>query len=325
MATHRGSGLEDYFKTTLEDKLLVKMPEQQSDSLTPATRLLEKKREMAEVETALAAQKEEFQLKMETLQQRRDDLERKERNLKEQLLKFEKFLKENDLKRARALKKTEGEREVCRIKDAEIQQLRAEIAELTEIVQRQKKKIQKFSLFQKFMVDVLEWADEFDEAREVIARYDTLSQTREDLVERERCNQDAIEEERAGLMKLKEEKNNEILGYNNELAHLQTRLEAAQSNAVKWDSEWTRIQTTAAKKTLLLGQLKIATHNLFSLMYKHLQRKIPPQEHEDTLLQLEKLQTFIKDLTEITNDIKRRESAAVPNLQLLAPVNLDLR
>ena len=69
------------------------MPEQQSDSLTPATRLLEKKREMAEVETALAAQKEEFQLKMETLQQRRDDLERKERNLKEQLLKFEKFLK----------------------------------------------------------------------------------------------------------------------------------------------------------------------------------------------------------------------------------------
>ena len=69
------------------------MPEQQSDALTPATRLLEKKREMAEVETALAAQKEEFQLKMETLQQRRDDLERKERSLKEQLLKFEKFLK----------------------------------------------------------------------------------------------------------------------------------------------------------------------------------------------------------------------------------------
>lgn len=69
------------------------MPEQQSDALTPATRLLEKKREMTEVETALAAQKEEFKLKMETLQERRDDLERKERNLKEQLLKFEKFLK----------------------------------------------------------------------------------------------------------------------------------------------------------------------------------------------------------------------------------------
>lgn len=69
------------------------MPEQQSDALTPATRLLEKKREMAQVEAALVVQKEEFQLKMETLQQRRDELERKEKNLKEQLLKFEKFLK----------------------------------------------------------------------------------------------------------------------------------------------------------------------------------------------------------------------------------------
>ncbi len=72
------------------------MPEQQSDALTPATRLLEKKREMAEVEAALVAQKEEFQLKMETLQQRRDELERKEKSLKEQLLKFEKFLKVRD-------------------------------------------------------------------------------------------------------------------------------------------------------------------------------------------------------------------------------------
>lgn len=69
------------------------MPEQQADGLTPATRLLEKKREMTQVETALATQKEEFQMKMEALQQRRDELERKERTLKEQLLKFEKFLK----------------------------------------------------------------------------------------------------------------------------------------------------------------------------------------------------------------------------------------
>ena len=34
------------------------MPEKESDHLTPATRLLEKRREMAEVETALSQQKE---------------------------------------------------------------------------------------------------------------------------------------------------------------------------------------------------------------------------------------------------------------------------
>ena len=35
-----------------------KMPERESDHLTPATRLLEKRREMTEVELALATQKE---------------------------------------------------------------------------------------------------------------------------------------------------------------------------------------------------------------------------------------------------------------------------
>ena len=39
-------------------KFYRKMPERDDDHLTPATRLLEKRREMAEVEQALAAQKE---------------------------------------------------------------------------------------------------------------------------------------------------------------------------------------------------------------------------------------------------------------------------
>ena len=54
-----------------------------------------------------------------------------------------------------------------------------------------------------------------------------------------------------------QEKNNEILGYNNQLAGLQTWLDAAQSQAVKWESKWTHIKNTAAKKTLLLGRIKM--------------------------------------------------------------------
>ena len=58
---------------------------------------------------------------------------------------------------------------------------------------------------------------------------------------------------------------------------------------VNRDSEWSRIQTTAARKTLLLGQIKMATHNLYTLMYKHLQRKVPVKEADDTLMQLGKV------------------------------------
>ena len=76
---------------------------------------------------------------------------------------------ENDLKRARALKKTEREREVCRDKDAEIERLREEIREQTEIADSQKRAIEKLSVFRKFMGDVQEQSD--SEVRPILIIY----------------------------------------------------------------------------------------------------------------------------------------------------------
>ncbi|XP_064612677.1 coiled-coil domain-containing protein 42 homolog isoform X2 [Liolophura sinensis] len=296
--------LEEYFRTTFEDKLLVKMPEREDDHLTPATRLLEKRREMAEVEQALAAQKEEFQMKMESLQQRREELERKEYQLKESLLKFDKFLKENDSKRARAVKKANDEREMKKQKDKDILRLKVE----TEALMREKDKIQtrlmNHTIFHKYMEKVLESGEEFHEIRDIIARYDTLTATHEDLMEKDQLNQDAVEAQRQQLLKYTEEKNNEILSYNNQLASLQTRLDKAQSEAVKWESVWTHIKNTAAKKTLLLGRIKMATHNLYQLVKKHQKQTA---QTEETHEQLNQIRIFIQDLTQVTNEIKRME------------------
>lgn len=56
----------------------------------------------------------------------------------------------------------------------------------------------------------------------------------QDLVEHDHDSQDSIEAERAGLLKFTEDKHNEILSYNNELAHLQTKLEEAGGNVLRW-------------------------------------------------------------------------------------------
>merc|ERR1712048_777569 len=106
------------------------MPKQEEADITSATRLLEERREMVEVEHALIAQKEEFQMRMESLQQRTEELDRKEQQLKESLLKFDKFLKENDAKRARAIKKAIDERNLCKGKDRDIARLEAQQQEL---------------------------------------------------------------------------------------------------------------------------------------------------------------------------------------------------
>ncbi|KAL3858096.1 hypothetical protein ACJMK2_012707 [Sinanodonta woodiana] len=296
--------LEDYYRTTFQDKLLVKMPEREDDHLTPATRLLEKRREMAEVEQALAAQKEEFQMKMESLQQRREELERKEYQLKESLLKFDKFLKENDSKRARAVKKANDERDMKKQKDKEIERLNDDTNILIREKEKLQRKLENYTIYHKYMEKVLEAGEEFQEMRDIIARHDTLTATHEDLVENDQRNQEVIERHRQNLMKYIEEKDNEILGYNNQLSGLQTRLDAAQSEAVKWESTWTHIKNTAAKKTLELGRIKMATHNLYQLVKKHQKQAAQAEETSD---QLNQIRMFIQDLTQISNDIKRME------------------
>lgn len=340
--------LEDYFRSAFRSKFLVKMPERDEKHVSPATRLLEKRRETAEVEHALSAQKEEFSMKMEGLAQRRQELERKEQTLKQSLQKFDRFLKENDSKKLRALKKAKEERIMIKTKETEIETLKTNCKDLEEERDQVRKRLEKYTLYQEYLERVLEFSDEFKDLHEIMKRYDTLRATNNDLVSREQKNQEIMEREKQKFYKYMENKNTEMLHYNNELAQLQTRLDKAQSAAVHWESKWTHIQNTAAKKTLLLGRIKIATHNLYQLVLRHarntrngdnadedieeeviqeettttgkkeLKQKDTRQKSagltgagsiENTTMQLDRIQNFIQDLTQIAADIRKQETA----------------
>ena len=65
------------------------------DHVSPATRLLEKRRQMFEVQEALNAQKDEFNRREDAYRRREDGLRRKDLELQESLIKFNKFLQES--------------------------------------------------------------------------------------------------------------------------------------------------------------------------------------------------------------------------------------
>ena len=62
------------------------------EHVSPATRLLEKRRQMFEVQEALEAQKQEFNRKEEVFKRREDGLKKKDLELQESLIRFSKFL-----------------------------------------------------------------------------------------------------------------------------------------------------------------------------------------------------------------------------------------
>lgn len=111
--------------------------------MSPATKLLEKRRDMQEVEQGLSYQKQEFQLKMESVKNRRQELKRKENQLKESLVKFDKFLRENEAKMTRALKKAQEERRVRETKEQEIVKLRGHLTDLIRKRERQNRSLKR--------------------------------------------------------------------------------------------------------------------------------------------------------------------------------------
>ncbi|KAG9487116.1 cilia- and flagella-associated protein 73 [Eleutherodactylus coqui] len=298
--------LREYFRAAFEEQLLVRMPEREDDFLTPATRLLEKKREMIEVEQALNTQKEEFQMKAESLQQRRAELEHKEEKLKDSLFKFDKFLKENDSKRKRALRKAGDERHLATQKEREAIRLQAENIRLQTRKEKLRHRQEKNNLYQHYLQTVLERTEEFQEVQEMIDRFNTLMATQEKLLKRELEHQERIERERAQLLHYQEEAHSQILEFNNQIADLQGRLEGAGAVVLEWESSWAQIQNTAAENTLRLGRIRMAALNLFQTITKQMHIK-SDISIEDTELQLEKIKMCFMDLDAIFKDLKKSD------------------
>jgi predicted RNase H-like nuclease (RuvC/YqgF family) len=144
---------------------------------------------------------------------------------------------------------------------------------------------------------VVESGGDFGEVKDLIARYDTLSATNTELLDRARDAQERTEKDRNSFLLSTEEKNNTLLNYNNVIAKLQTRLEESQRKSAKWQSELESTLKSATQKTLLHGQIKMTTNNLFSLVKQHLNNRLP--YISDPLVQLEKIQQFAVDLQEI--------------------------
>ncbi|XP_001367716.1 coiled-coil domain-containing protein 42 [Monodelphis domestica] len=300
--------LAEYFRLQYGERLLellMKFPSTEEQSPSPSIRLLEKKKEAKIMHQAMEEKKETFKRRMEALNLRWEELGVKEAQLKAHIKKFEQFIQENDQKRIRALKKASKERELKRLRVKELSKAKQEMAALRQEHQRINAKLQDYSIFQKYLEKVVE-NSEFEEIHEVIGRYKTLVSMHYDLMQSAQEGQEKIDRAKARLTRYVEEKDDEVLQHNNELARLQMRYDRARSDVIIWESRWAHIQNTAAKKTLLLGTIKMATLNLFQIVSKQL-KETTQVPLEDTHKQLDMIQEFIQDLSDIWAEVKKKE------------------
>ncbi|NXS39736.1 CC42M protein, partial [Balaeniceps rex] len=299
--------LEEYLHTAFRDKLrLQAVPAWDAATLLPSTRLLLKRQEVAEVERALQSQREEFRQRMERLEQRRQQLGQRKDQLQDVVLKFDAFLKASAARQERALRRADEERARVAGQGAEAARLHRELTGLLQRRERLAQRLQSLRGFGDYLRGVLARMGQFQDVPAMLARFGALAGARAALAQQAEARQKQLAQGWARLRQYQEEASSELLRTNDELAQLRAHLEATRHDVLQEESHWAHVQSTAAQKTLLLGQIKLAVLNLFQLATAWL--KVPGDVAlEDTEAQLDTVLLCMQDLAAICAELRPRQ------------------
>mmetsp|Transcript_25341 Transcript_25341/g.55050 ORF Transcript_25341/g.55050 Transcript_25341/m.55050 type:complete len:310 (+) Transcript_25341:61-990(+) len=276
------------------------------DHVSPATRLLEKRRQMFEVQEALEAQKQDFNRKEEVFKRREEALKLKDLELQESLIRFSKFLQENDSKRARAEKKAADEIKARLQKEKEIEQLSEVLEELRNEKERIHEVLEKNMRYQQYLESVLEVADEYQEVSDLLLRHATLLATNQDLKEHQRKCGELAEKIRAELQIYIKQKTDEILNLNNVVARLKKELETYEGDALVQEAKKDNSLQVASQKTLEYGQVVLSTDNIFNRCRGRSRIGYPAESNP--LQQLDVVGNYVSDLGAIIKQFKLEQA-----------------
>ena len=233
------------------------------DHITPATRLLEKRRQMFEVQEALNSQNEEFSRREDAFRRREEGLRRKDIELQESLIKFNKFLQENESKRNRALKRAADERKQREQKEIEIKRFEQQLAEKMAEEQTLKAEVESNLKYQLYLEKVVSHlSKDFPEIQDVLNRYKTLKEVNSYLTEKQKEDDLVNETTYREFMSFRKENENEILNCGNEVAELQVRQEQCKNKTMRLQSELDSHNSEASEKALALGQILSSVSNI---------------------------------------------------------------
>ncbi|NXU50030.1 CCD42 protein, partial [Turnix velox] len=262
------------------------MPTWDTSTLLPNTRLLRKRRELAEVEQTLQSKQKEFVQRMEHLAQRRQQLVQRKEQLQHLTLKFNAFLKVSGMRQERELRRVEEVRARADRQEAESSRLHRELERLLELRESLARRLRSLRGFEDYLQGVLAVTEQFQDIPAMLAHFGTLEATWATLAEEAEAKQEQLAQGWARLQQYQEEASSELLSTKDELRRLQERLEVAHQRVLQEESRWAYVQSTGAQKTQLLGQIKLAVLNLFQLATSRLQ--IPKDVAlEDTTAQLD--------------------------------------
>lgn len=230
---------------------------------------------MREVDESLEFMKKDYKKRMDECEQRRIQFEQKQAKMREQVLKFEKFIQENDAKRVRAEAKIKHERKLYEEKCKELSSLNESIVELdinqTDLLSALAKK----QCYKAYLERIVEENDQgYEEMSDILNRHKTLLDANIDLMKHAQDQESNVDNIRLRLQSFKTEKQNQLLVNNSFFQQNQKELERMRGLVKKVEEDKCHDEDKKKNISRESSQLTSAIENIFQRCQASMRQKV---------------------------------------------------
>ncbi|XP_032234517.2 coiled-coil domain-containing protein 42 homolog [Nematostella vectensis] len=275
-----------------------------------STLLLKKQLEVEKVQEDLEIKRQQFAERMAACKRKEEELKKKQLQIRDRVGKFEKFIKENEAKRRRAVQKYQTELKLKDQKSKEEEILAAELQQLKARKHSLEAKIAKYSVYEKYLLKVLDFLPEdYLEASDsmlmgIMMRFRTLSATNHTLMQMLSDKADGVEQSQQKLLDMNNNHTQHLVLINSELAHLQQILEETSQKNAELDQLLINNKTTVRHQSEILGRIQLAINNISERCQR---RVLVPVETLDYDTKLHLIQDHISEYNDICRLAKPSE------------------
>ncbi|CAG9463645.1 unnamed protein product [Pedinophyceae sp. YPF-701] len=262
--THDDGLVSKLFLTDLGREFRDELELYSSDMVSQTTVLLQKRRQMDQVEAMLKQKRKEFARRNKKCDKWENLLMQKQVKLQETIGQFERFVRENDLKRARAQEREVGLRQELERRENELDNLTMELQRLRLQREENVHLTQRLSKYRDFLDEVLQSSGGDYEAPEALmAQHEMLVTTKASLLEEKAKGEARFEEARARMNAWEAQQSSLLVTLVKDLAELQQKLDVLSGqNQTEGHRDAQRHQAKIYQTSENL-QVRIAIHNIF--------------------------------------------------------------
>ncbi|XP_046738362.1 coiled-coil domain-containing protein 42 homolog [Diprion similis] len=305
ITTDPQKAIAEYFISKAESRNIKKLSEWDVARISPAAELVKARRELDLAENQLIEKQQEQIEKRKEMDKHWAELRRKELIFRQSFQKFNKFAKENQEKRERAEHKIAEELLLQNKRREEIKEMESKLNDMKEIKKSMEKHVADYGMYQEYLEKVISETGQFQSISEILTRYESLTEARKELSERQDENLQALEDASTEMVRLTDDKAQKLINLNNKLADLQGRYDKAKVNALRWETAVQRIKETTAAKHLELTQVRACCWNVYQQICRR--KGIPVEvDRDDVEHQLVHIKRTILELKRIVRVARRK-------------------